>query len=279
VRSGGMLICDRVPTTNDRGEPCKLDPELFGRGNELAEHRDLATVSTVSYGKGRCMMLGRDLDKAYLDAAEALDMTTEARLRSWLRTELRKSDAKPYVGPLMPAAETGMLLGEDTAVLVVVSHSEETVANRVRVNKLPFTPRHVVELPSHAPVRVKPSSRSCSLDVRLTSRQSKMIAFYPSKPAALKLSASDAARGKPLTYTVELRDDTGKPCLGHHLVDAIVRDSSGSVRTRFGGRWVTSKGALTRSVGIPVNAKQGKWTIECRAVGADLSATASPTVR
>ncbi len=270
VRAGGLLICDRIPRHNDRGEPCQIDPKLFQAG-AVSRLGALATVRSVAYGRGRCLLLDRSLDKLYYDAVETPRPADEKLLREWVWRTLRGAGLKPHARPAAPDFETGLRLGDDTALLVVVSLSPKRLTRRVEINGLPFKPRYVVELPSYKPVEF----RGGALDATLAPRHGKMIAFYPAKPAKLRLHAQDAPRGGRFSCSVELFDAAGAPCRGARLVELVVRDPQGVVRRRFGGRWTTTNGRLTRAVAMPVNAPLGRWTVECRALGTPLSARAA----
>jgi len=269
VHEGGLLICDHVPTHNDKGEPCKLDRALFaGKAEEKLD--ELTTVRRTAYGRGRSLLFGHDLHRLYYDAVETPDPAGERLLRESVWRELSASGVKPYARAEDPEFEVGVLAGESTWLLVVVNHADDKRTARITIDKLPFTPRYVAEVPSYQPMKLAHGGRA--LEITLRSRYSKMIAFYPAKPAKARLSSAHTARGKVLAYRVELLDASNQSCLGHHLVDVEVKDATGSPRLRFGGRWTTAKGVLEREVAVPVNAARGQWTIECRVPGTSLSA-------
>ena len=276
VRAGGLLICDHAPEFNDRGNPCALDPELFAGGEE----RKLGAATVVRekrYGRGLCLLVQDDLDTLYKNAVETPDPQAEQLLRDFVWETLSRAGLKPTARCDDPDCEAGVRAGEDTWLLTVVNHAEDTRRARVAMPKLPFTPQAAVVLPGHEPVAL--SDRGRRLDVTLPSRHSRMIALYRRRPARLTVSAADTTAGQPLPYTVNVLDEQGKPCPGHYLVDVAVRDGAGSVRTRFGGRWATAAGRLQRGVVVPVNAAKGAWTIECRLVGWAGAAKAEFTVR
>jgi len=275
VRAGGLLICDHAPRHNEKGEACRLAPELF-KGRVRSELGELSTVTTTRCGKGRCLLLAHDLDTLYKDAVETPDPAGEKLLRDFVWSTLSEAGLKPFARPDDPDFEAGALAGEDTWLLVVINHAEEARTARVALDKLPFVPDYAVELPSYAPYSLAADRRS--FEIALPSRYSKMIALYPTKPARVRLATTDTSKGKALTYTVELTDRDGTPCPGHHLVDITVRDVKGAVRTRYGGRWATTAGKLERAVSVPVNARAGVWTIECAPLGTEQKATARVTV-
>ena len=54
VEDGGLLLCDRIPTLNENGKPCKLTPDLFPK----------PPVTTKTRGKGKAILLPSELDAA-----------------------------------------------------------------------------------------------------------------------------------------------------------------------------------------------------------------------
>jgi len=260
VKAGGLLICDHVPSTNERGEPCKLAPALFA-GGEVSKLGELTTVRTCRVGRGRCLLIGGALDRLYEDAIETPNPADEKALRDFVWVELSQAGLKPFARAVDPEFEIGVLAGEGTWLLVVINHAEESRTTRVALSKLPFAPSYTADLPSYAPFKLAADQRS--FDITLPSRHSKMIALYEHKPSRVELTAADTTRGGALRYAVELRTDGGDLCRGHHLVDVSVRDPHGKPCTRFGGRWVTSGGKIERSVRVPVNTRRGTWTVEC----------------
>ena len=168
VKQGGVLLADRIPATNERGQACRLPAEMFKGESQWAIGE--CRASRRRYGKGTVWTFSTDLNSLFRNAVEKpvpelrdglLDAMRKLLDAQGLRTHARASD---------PEFEADLLLGTRQAIVVVINHRPDAASAAVTVRGLGFEPGSVRELPAGAPVRHRVEGDGLDFDVRLPAR-------------------------------------------------------------------------------------------------------------
>lgn len=261
VRKGGLLLCDQVPTRNERGEPCRLPPDLFG--GEARPFAGELTATIGRYGRGQTVLFSTKLDPAFRDAVEEPQPVVEEALRRAMHDLLFTAGLRPHAWATDPEFEANALVGRNCACLVVINHRPQRARTRVEVYDLGFPVCFLADLVSGTPLSFRSTDEGLTFEVEVPGRGAKLLGLYPARPVEdeIQLAASTFRRGGELTYRVVVRDEQGRPALGHHVLAITVTDAEGTVRTRYGDQVVTEDGVYQRRVRLAENAAPGKWTL------------------
>lgn len=257
VREGGLLLCDGIPQQDERGKPLEGFADLFGADfqplcDELAAARKIA-------GKGETLLFNRDVNRAYSDAAVAGDLRMKQALEGMIRRFLADHGVLPHARPTNTEFEVDVLAGEDCFFIVAVNHNEVDDETIVELTDPPSPVGYAIDLNSGLDVSIAAGQ----FRLALGERRGTIIGCYPERPvknAVRIVSQQDRA----ITYEAAVLNAAGKPAAGHHPVEIIVRDPSGSIRARYGGRRATTGGLYRRTISLAINELPGEWQLEVR---------------
>lgn len=178
--------------------------------------------------------------------------------------------------------EAGLRLGEDSGMVIVVNHSPEENTATVKLAALPFPVGWLCDLGTMEPIELAETQgrNACSFELRLPGRHAQMVALLPERPASLRLRVAqqDLKPGQRLEYRAQVLGEAGQPAGGCHLVEVEVTGPDGEVVSRFGGATATSKGEVTRTIPVPVNALPGEYRVTASAPEAGARARARFTI-
>jgi hypothetical protein len=169
--------------------------------------------------------------------------------------------------------EVGVRARDGSALVTVVNHHPE--AQKVGVILVTGQSWFVnaVSMQEIGSVGVADGTR---LDLEVPGRGARVIAAYPSKPAALSLMADteQVAPGSDLAYTLTVTDAQGKPVPGAVLVETRVTDPEGGVVTRYGVPLAALGGVRQVRAPVAINAAPGAYVISARVPFTGLTASA-----
>jgi hypothetical protein len=181
VRDGGVLVLDKAPTKNHKGEAINL-PVSFAEGDANPQSREL--------GKGRIVLLGCDPEAAYKDAIENDKPAEAGRLRALMAKLLAPIKPNAAVADKPAQMEVGVRQMKDMALVIVVNHDAKDNAGIVTVSDLGFRPawaRHLFDGQGKmAPISLQSASGGAySFGVKLPPRQAALVLLAPKRPGQL----------------------------------------------------------------------------------------------
>ncbi|MHB0937130.1 MAG: DUF7408 domain-containing protein [Armatimonadota bacterium] len=257
VHEGGLLICDGIPELDERGKPLEGLAELFGANFQPL--CDELSAARKRVGKGETLLFNLDVNRTYSDAAVAGDRRMMQAMEGTIRDFLTDHEILPHARPTNTEFEVDVLAGQDCFFLVAVNHNEVDDETVVELLDLPSPVGYAVDLNTGLDVPVE----SGQIRLPLGERKGTIIGCYPERPVKNAVRIVEQ-QGRLLTYEVSVLNAAGTPAAGHHPVEIIVRDPSGSLRTRYGGRRATTGGVYCRTVTLATNELPGEWQLEVR---------------
>ncbi|OGV76798.1 MAG: hypothetical protein A3K19_17460 [Lentisphaerae bacterium RIFOXYB12_FULL_65_16] len=267
IDAGGVLVCDRLPTTTHRGEaiawgfPVEPTPP--------ADAKALIPTGERSVGKGRICFVGVDMERDLAARVEAKPLDPVAvtayrqALRQALPPELAAAIRLDYqeTPESVDVVEVGTRGNQDAILLTVVNH--QPTAQDVTVTVPPSPYAWFVDLASMQPVPAEGES-GAALKLNVPGRGAQMIAGYRVRPKRVKLevATSKVKTGEELRYQIQVSSGwVGRPVRGGVLLEVEVRDPDGNVVTRYGGTFAPETGIESVCVPVPLNAVRGRYEI------------------
>ncbi|MEN6303461.1 MAG: hypothetical protein ABFD96_12090 [Armatimonadia bacterium] len=185
VRAGGLLILDKVPTRNHRGEEVKL-PFDFPAPNEGGEPERLPYYQ-CTLGKGRVVKLGYDPEALYKDAVEGDRLAEAAALRRKMAEALGLTGIRPTAVVVDKPAqmEVGVRQSKGEALVIVLNHDAAGNEGAVTERGLGFKPSWAYDAGNRRSFNVQATPDGCSFRVKLPARQGAMIYLSPTRPKVL----------------------------------------------------------------------------------------------
>ncbi|MEN6642983.1 MAG: hypothetical protein ABFE08_11095 [Armatimonadia bacterium] len=185
VRDGGLLVLDKVPTRNHRGEEVRL-PFEFPAPRESGEP-EMLPYYQCALGKGRVVKLGYDPEALYKDAVEGDRLAEAAALRRKMAEALSLTGIRPTAVVVDRAAqmEVGVRQSKGEALVIVLNHDAAENEGTVTVRGLGFKPAWAYDAGNKRPFNVQATPDGCGFKVKLPARQGVMIYLSPSRPKVL----------------------------------------------------------------------------------------------
>lgn len=261
VERGGVLLCDHVPSHNTNGKPLHTLQALFqGPSEHFYRH---VTVTRGTYGEGRTLLFSDDINELYTSSIEKNQPQLRYLLKTTIREFLHSAGIRPHVFSANYEVEVGVLLTDDTVVLVAVNHADGRQQSRLTLFEPPLPVAAAFDLVSMRRFPFRQSDRGIELDVDLDEREGILLGLYPEVPvqSMIDLDRSGAAQGERLAFEVRLTDSAGQPCRGDQIVEVKVTDAAGEERRQFGGLLCAQNGILRIDEPLAINARPGRWTI------------------
>ena len=248
VKDGGLLLCDRKPQFNEKGEPCTLPAALF---------------SDAGSGKGKAVLLDTELDEQFRQAVEDGETDEQRRLLARIKDLLFGHGVRPRVLADDPEFEIGLREAKDTIVLTAVNHGGTEAETSVTLFNPPFQIGHLIDATGTVHP-IEAIGEGAWFRLKLKPRCGLILFAYPARPAQIKLDVLTPAakRGDTLRYRFTAVDADGAPCRGRFLIPCRVLDPSGTVRRRYARAVQTENGVHEAAVPVAINAPHGSWRIE-----------------
>jgi hypothetical protein len=180
VRGGGLLVLDRVPARDHRGQELSLPFSSDGPGDGPAA---LQPYYVCEVGKGKVVRLSYDFESVYKDAIESDRQAEAAGLRAQLAELLGLTGAKPsaVVADKHAQMEVGVRQGRNEALVVVANHHAARNEGTVTL-RLPFKPGYAVDAVTKKPVAVQATADAYTFRVSLPEREARMVYLSRTRP-------------------------------------------------------------------------------------------------
>jgi len=260
VRGGGLLLCDRIPKFNAKGEPCALPADLFAKPPPAGDGQ--LTFARKPFGKGEAILFSSELDAAFAEAVKGEELKGRKRLRDLVRQLLFARGLRPRALADDPEVEIGCRLAKDTLVLTAVNHGRKEAETRVTLFAPPFAIGYLTDSQGRD-YKVERTEGGPRFALRLPPRCGVLLFGYPARPARLRLELLTPVveRGGTLRYRVTAVAADGSTCKGQFVARVQVVDPSGAARERYAPGGVTTDGVRELAIPMAVNAPQGAWRI------------------